>query len=132
MCRIDEIRLPQDVNVVGNVCQILFHGKRKRYIFSRCILSISDYAVAVFHHAMTTGKYECYLGPDTRLPMMYIDDCLRSVVEVMEMPQEKLSMRTYNIAAMSFTPAELVEEIRKHVPNFEVTYRPDGRQEIGK
>ena len=64
--------------------------------------------------------------------MMYIDDCLRSVAEFMEVPDDQLKLRTYNIHAMSFTPEEIVEEVRKYVPHLEVTYKPDSRQEIGK
>ncbi|XP_064624964.1 L-threonine 3-dehydrogenase, mitochondrial-like [Lineus longissimus] len=90
----------------------------------------TDYAVKIFHDAIRTGKFECYLRPDTMLPMMYIDDCLRSIITYMEMPQERLRLRTYNVAAMSFTPEQLVTAVRKHVPNLEVTYRPDGRQDI--
>lgn len=86
----------------------------------------------MFWDALTTGRHECYLRPDTRLPMMYIDDCLRSVVEFMEVPDEQLKLRTYNIHAMSFTPEEIVEEVRKYVPHLEVKYKPDSRQEIGK
>ena len=91
----------------------------------------SDYAVAIFHEALKTGTYECYLKPDTMLPMMYITDCLRSVLEFMELPSEELSLRTYNINAMSFTPAQLAEAVKKYVPGFEMTYRTDGRQAIG-
>lgn len=64
--------------------------------------------------------------------MMYIDDCLRSLVELMEAPEEKLSQRTYNIHAMDFTPAELAAAIRKYVPELELSYTPDSRQDIGK
>jgi len=88
----------------------------------------TDYAVKVFHDALTTEHFECYLKPDTRLPMMYIDDCLDSVLRIMEQP--KLKQRTYNVTAMSFTPEELVEEIRKHVPRLQVTYKIDSRQAI--
>ncbi|KAL3868982.1 hypothetical protein ACJMK2_041727 [Sinanodonta woodiana] len=90
----------------------------------------TDYAVAVFHEAMRTGRYQCYLKPDTMLPMMYIDDCLRSVVEFMEVPNQDLRMRTYNVQAMSFTPEELFEEIKLYVPKLEITYKPDARQQI--
>ncbi|XP_013382605.1 L-threonine 3-dehydrogenase, mitochondrial [Lingula anatina] len=91
----------------------------------------TDYAVKIFHDALRTGHHECYLEPDTRLPMMYIDDCLRSLMEVMETPAENLKMRTYNVTAMSFTPAELAEEVKKYVPNFRITYRVDPvRQQI--
>uniref|UniRef100_A0A3B3Q346 L-threonine 3-dehydrogenase, mitochondrial n=1 Tax=Paramormyrops kingsleyae TaxID=1676925 RepID=A0A3B3Q346_9TELE len=85
----------------------------------------TDYAVQIFHDAVKTGKFECNLKPDTRLPMMYIDDCLRATLEVMEAPAESLTMRTYNINAMSFTPAELVTEVQKHLPDLQVTYDID-------
>ena len=94
--------------------------------------SLSDYAVQIFHEAVKSGRFECNLKPDTRLPMMYIDDCLRATLEVMEAPAESLSMRTYNISAMSFTPAELAQEVLKHIPELQVTYNVDPvRQAIG-
>ncbi|KAJ8792917.1 hypothetical protein J1605_019476 [Eschrichtius robustus] len=87
--------------------------------------SLSDYAVQIFHDAVKHGRFECNLEPSTRLPMMYIDDCLRATLEVMEAPAESLSMRTYNVNAMSFTPAELAQEVLKHVPEFQITYNVD-------
>nr|XP_020634479.1 L-threonine 3-dehydrogenase, mitochondrial-like [Pogona vitticeps]XP_020634481.1 L-threonine 3-dehydrogenase, mitochondrial-like [Pogona vitticeps] len=91
----------------------------------------TDYAVQIFHDAVKTGKFQCNLKPDTRLPMMYINDCLRATLEVMEAPAERLSMRTYNISAMSFTPEQLVQEVQKHVPELQVTYNVDAvRQAI--
>ena len=63
---------------------------------------------------------------------MYIDDCLRSVVEYMAIPSEQLKLRTYNIHAMSFTPEELAAEVQKYIPEFEITYKPDSRQAIGR
>jgi threonine 3-dehydrogenase len=92
----------------------------------------TDYAVKVFHDALENEKFECYLREDTRLPMMYIDDCLYSILQFMEFPSENLTQRTYNINAMSFTPSELFAEIRKHVKNIEITYKVDSRQNIGK
>jgi threonine 3-dehydrogenase len=91
-----------------------------------------DYAVKIFHDAIQKGSFECYLRSDTRLPMMYIDDCLESVVHFMEFPEPKLQQRTYNVSAMSFTPDELFKEIKKHIPNFKITYNIDIRQKIGK
>lgn len=86
----------------------------------------------IFHDAVKTGKFDCNLKPDTRLPMMYIDDCLRATLEVMEAPAETLSMRTYNINAMSFTPDELAQEVQKQLPDLQVTYSIDPvRQAIG-
>uniref|UniRef100_A0A671Q2H5 L-threonine 3-dehydrogenase, mitochondrial n=1 Tax=Sinocyclocheilus anshuiensis TaxID=1608454 RepID=A0A671Q2H5_9TELE len=91
----------------------------------------TDYAVQIFHDAVKTSKFECNLKPDTRLPMMYIDDCLRATLEVMEAPAESLSMRTYNINAMSFTPEELANEVQKQLPDLQVTYEIDSvRQAI--
>lgn len=91
----------------------------------------TDYAVQLFHDAIKTSKFQCNLRPDTRLPMMYVDDCLRATLEIMEAPAELLSMRTYNISAMSFTPEELVQEVQKHIPELEVVYNVDAvRQSI--
>ncbi len=90
----------------------------------------TDYAVQIFHDALKTGKHVCYLRPDTRLPMMYIDDCLRSLYEMMIAPADNLSTRTYNVAAMSFTPTELFEVVSKRVPGLQIEYKPDSRQKI--
>lgn len=94
---------------------------------------VPDYAVQIFHDAIKKAKFECNLRPDSRLPMMYIDDCLRATLEVMEAPADTLSMRTYNINAMSFTPEELAQELQKQIPELEVTYDIDPvRQAIGE
>ncbi|XP_060247729.1 L-threonine 3-dehydrogenase, mitochondrial [Meriones unguiculatus] len=85
----------------------------------------TDYAVQIFHAAAKNSTFECNLKASTRLPMMYISDCLRATLEVMEAPAECLSMRTYNINAMSFTPDELAQELQKHVPDFQITYCVD-------
>uniref|UniRef100_A0A672NTK7 L-threonine 3-dehydrogenase, mitochondrial n=1 Tax=Sinocyclocheilus grahami TaxID=75366 RepID=A0A672NTK7_SINGR len=85
----------------------------------------TDYAVQIFHDALSTGHHECYLRSNTRLPMMHISDCHRATIEFMQAPESQLSLRTYNIAAMSFTPEEVAEEIRKHLPHLRVTYNPD-------
>ncbi|KAK6631803.1 hypothetical protein RUM43_013867 [Polyplax serrata] len=90
----------------------------------------TDYAIAIFHEILKTGKYECYLEPDTRLPMMYIEDCLRSISEFMVAPNHLLRHRVYNVTAMSFTPEELFQEIKKHEPNAKISFKPDGRQTI--
>lgn len=95
--------------------------------------SSPDYAVQIFHDAVKTGKFECNLKPDTRLPMMFIEDCLRATLEVMEAPADTLSMRTYNINAMSFTPEELAHEVQRQLPDLQVSYRVDQvRQAIGE
>jgi len=90
----------------------------------------TDYAVQIFHDAVTTGKFNCYLRPDTKLPMMYIDDTLRALWEMLVAPEEKLKFRTYNVTSMSFSPEELVRAVRQHIPQLQVSYRPDSRQQI--
>lgn len=92
----------------------------------------TDYAVDIFHESLSKGHYQCFLQKDTALPMMYMPDCLRATVELMEAPRERLSRCVYNITAMSFTPAELATSIRRHVPNLEVEYTPDFRQAIAE
>ena len=89
----------------------------------------TDYAVDIFHKALATGKYECFLLENTRLPMMYYPDCLEGTVTFLETPSEQLKQRTYNMGAIDFTPAELALAIQKHVP-LKVTYNADFRQVI--
>ncbi|CAK8691286.1 unnamed protein product [Clavelina lepadiformis] len=83
----------------------------------------TDYAVMMFYHALTSGHFTCGLRPDTRMPMMHIDDCITSTLKFMETPEEKLKQRVYNISAMSFTPQEISDEIKKYIPEFQVTYK---------
>lgn len=91
----------------------------------------TDYAVEIFFKALAEKKYESFLKADTYLPMMYMDDAVKSTIDLMETPRERITIRSsYNIAAMSFCPSEIAEEIKKHIPEFEITYRPDFRQSI--
>ncbi|XP_070494134.1 L-threonine 3-dehydrogenase, mitochondrial [Chironomus tepperi] len=90
----------------------------------------TDYAVAIFYDALRRGQYNCYLKPDTMLPMIHIKDCLRSLLEFMTAPEDKLKNRCYNVTAMSFTPEELAEKISKYIPELKMTYNPDSRQLI--
>lgn len=90
----------------------------------------TDYAVQIFHDAIQGRHFECYLRPNSRLPMMYIDDCLRALWEMLVAPEEQLRCRTYNVTAMSFCPEEIVTAVRNHFPNLQVSYRPDSRQDI--
>ncbi|OGI90345.1 NAD-dependent epimerase [Candidatus Nomurabacteria bacterium RIFCSPLOWO2_01_FULL_40_15] len=91
----------------------------------------TDYAVDIFYEAIKNAKYTSFLSEDTYLPMMYMDDAIRATIEIMETPKEKLKLSmAYNLSAMSFSPRELAEEIRKHIPNFEIDYSPDHRQAI--
>jgi threonine 3-dehydrogenase len=83
----------------------------------------TDYAVEIFHAALAGETFVCGLKPDTRLPMMHIDDCLNSTIQFMESCEDDLSLRTYNIGGMSFTPEEIANEIRKHIPDFKIAYK---------
>lgn len=94
-------------------------------------ISFTDYAVAVFHEGLLNKKYECYLESHTRLPMMYIEDCLSALFQFLNTPNELLRRRVYNVTAMSFTPEELFNEILKYIPDLKITYKPDKRQYIG-
>jgi len=90
----------------------------------------TDYAVEIFHAAIETGHYECFVSADTRLPMMYMDDAIRATLELMDAPIESLgdARGGYNIAGASFSVAELVASIQRHLPDFTCTYTPDERQ----
>lgn len=91
----------------------------------------TDYAVDIFHKALTEASFCCYLNFNTALPMMYIDDAIDATLQLMAAPTHKISVRTsYNISAMSFTPNELAQSIQNHKPNFEITYAVDSRQNI--
>lgn len=91
----------------------------------------TDYAVAIFHEALAKNKFTCFLSGDIRLPMMYMSDAIRATLEIMQAPVENIKVYTsYNIAAMSFTPAELGEAISKHLPGFILECVPDYRQQI--
>lgn len=91
----------------------------------------TDYAVEIFHRAVLDKPYTCFLSEDARLPMIYMDDAIRATLELMEAPRESIDIRTsYNLAGVSFTPAEVTAAIREYYPDFEVDYAPDYRQEI--
>ena len=91
----------------------------------------TDYAVEIFHEAIESRQYECFLKEDTYLPMMYMPDAIRATIELMEAPKEKIGVRTsYNISGMSFSPKEIGKEITKHIPGFIMKYKPDYRQTI--
>ncbi|CAM3948675.1 L-threonine 3-dehydrogenase [Flavobacterium weaverense] len=91
----------------------------------------TDYAVDIFHKALSDKTYECFLSSETKMPMMYMDDAIAATIQIMQAPVEQIKIRSsYNLAAMSFTPTEIAAEIKKHIPEFTVTYEPDFRQKI--
>jgi nucleoside-diphosphate-sugar epimerase len=91
----------------------------------------TDSAVDIFFKALSDRRYDCFLSPDTYLPMMYMDDAVDATLALMQAPADKISVRSsYNVTGMSFCPAEIAAEIKKHIPEFEVTYNPDFRQAI--
>ncbi len=91
----------------------------------------TDYAVDIYHKAITDGKFTSFLSENTGLPMMYMDDAIKATVSIMQVPAENVKIRSsYNLSGMSFTPAEIAEEIKKHFPDFTIDYEPDFRQKI--
>ncbi len=91
----------------------------------------TDYAVDIFWKAISDESYDCFLREDAMLPMMYMDDAVNATIQLMQADPEKLTVRSsYNLAAMSFTPAMVYEAIQKRYPDFKISYTPDFRQEI--
>ncbi len=91
----------------------------------------TDYAVAIFYEAVAHKRYTCFVREDTVLPMMYMPDCIKATIDLMEADFSRLKHHAdFNLAAMSFSAGELAAEIRKHIPEFEITYEPDFRQAI--
>ncbi len=91
----------------------------------------TDYAIDIYRKALSEKKFTCFLKGDTMLPMMFMDDAIRATMDLMETPSNLIKIRSsYNLAAMSFTPAEIAGSIQNLIPDFEVTYQPDFRQDI--
>jgi len=91
----------------------------------------TDYAVDIYHKALESKTYECFLSSDTKMPMMYMEDAIRATIAIMDAPEEQIKIRSsYNLAAISFTPTEIAASIQKHIPEFTITYKPDFRQKI--
>ncbi|HUV35093.1 MAG TPA: NAD-dependent epimerase/dehydratase family protein [Candidatus Desulfaltia sp.] len=91
----------------------------------------TDYAVEIFYEAIKHGEYKCFLRADSTLPMMYMPDCIKATLDLMDAPLENLRHHCdFNVGALSFNPRELAKEIKRHVPGFKITYEPDYRQAI--
>ena len=93
----------------------------------------TDYAVDIFYQALQKGSYTCFISENLALPMMYMPDAIRATLELMHADSDRISIRSsYNLAGISFTPAELAQEIQRHVPEFAISYAPDFRQQIAE
>ncbi len=91
----------------------------------------TDYAVDIYHKAVTDKKYECFLKEDTQLPMMFMDDAIKATVDIMTSDKVDIKIRSsYNLSAISFTPKDVAQSIKGFIPDFKITYKPDSRQEI--
>lgn len=91
----------------------------------------TDYAVEIYHKALSDGAYDCFLSEDTALPMMFMDDAINATVQLMQADEKRLTIRSsYNLSAISFTPKEIAASIKQHIKDFNMTYTPDFRQQI--
>jgi nucleoside-diphosphate-sugar epimerase len=90
----------------------------------------TDYAVEIFYEAIKNKRYTCFLKEDTVLPMLYMPDCNKCMIDLLEADNSKLKHRVYNLTGMSFSAGEIAAEIKRYIPDFEIDYKPDFRQEI--
>ncbi len=93
----------------------------------------TDYAVEIFYEAVKSGSYTCYLNQDTALPLLFMPDAIKATIDLMEADSSSLSVHSsYNLGGISTTPAEIYREIKKHIPDFKIEYKPDFRQAIAE
>ncbi len=91
----------------------------------------TDYAVDIYHKALSDGTYDCFLSENTALPMMFMDDAINATVQLMQADEKRLTIRSsYNLSAISFTPKEIAASIKQHIQDFTISYTPDFRQQI--
>jgi len=91
----------------------------------------TDYAVEIYYEAVRNGSYECFLSENTYLPMMFMEDAIKATIDLMEADAKKVQVRSsYNVAGISFSPKEISASIKKQIPSFGITYKPDFRQAI--
>jgi len=91
----------------------------------------TDYAVEIFYEALKNKKYTCFVKSDTVLPMMYMPDCIKGTIDLMESDISKLIHHSdFNLGSMSFSAGDLANEIKKHIPDFKCVFKPDFRQDI--
>ena len=93
----------------------------------------TDYAVEIFYDAIEKGAYKSFIKEGTKMPMLYMDDAIDATIQLMQAPSENISVWTsYNLGGLSFSPEELAEEIKKIIPDFQISYEPDFRQQIAE
>ncbi len=93
----------------------------------------TDYAVEIYHAAVQGEVFRCYVASDVKLPMMYMDDAIKAIFDLMDAPKDAITIRqSYNVAAMSFSPREIYQSIRQYKPEFQMEYVPDYRNEIAR
>lgn len=91
----------------------------------------TDYAVDIYFKALENKQFTCFLSENTRLPMMYMQDAVNATIQIMQAKSTDVKIRTsYNLSAIDFTPKEIADEIKKHIPDFKIDYEPDSRQQI--
>ncbi|MCF7567380.1 NAD-dependent epimerase/dehydratase family protein [Sabulilitoribacter arenilitoris] len=91
----------------------------------------TDYAVEIYHDAVKTKTYNCFLSENTQLPMMFMEDAIKATIDIMTVKKDAVKIRSsYNVAAISFTPKEVAASIKQHISDFEISYKPDYRQAI--
>ena len=135
------LSLKYDKVLHAHSLDILFQIFNLQFISQKFITLISyktlpgggttDYAVEIYHEALKNQSYTCFLKEDTSLPMLYMPDAIKATINITEAPIEQIKVRSsYNLAGFSFDPAEISESIKKHIPEFEISYEPDFRQQI--
>ena len=91
----------------------------------------TDYAIEIFHAAINDGFYDSFIAKEVTLPMVYMQDAIRATMEIMQVERKKLTINSsYNLAAISFSPEEIANEIKLLFPEFQITYSPDYRNNI--
>ncbi|MCP4761694.1 MAG: NAD-dependent epimerase/dehydratase family protein [archaeon] len=90
----------------------------------------TDFAVEIFYEALKNKTYTCFVNKNTILPMLYMPDCIKALVNLMDAKTTDLKHRIFNVTGMSFSAEQLANEIKKHIPEFQIKYEPDYRQSI--
>jgi nucleoside-diphosphate-sugar epimerase len=93
----------------------------------------TDWAVEIYFEAVRKKNYACFLSEDVSLPMMFMDDAISATIRLMETDHANLACHSsYNLTGLSLTPRQAAVDIRRHIPGFDITYKPDFRQSIAE